>query len=117
MREIAFVLCEDALTSDPQDVGLQCWSTTLDSSGKTAHAYALLRNNQSYNKFVERKLVDKNYGQVSITISDNEASSDEIATEVKWVAHRLVCVVFAEAFLKLCSMHDLKQQKSVKDIW
>lgn len=69
----------DALTSDPQDVGLQSWSTALDSSGQTPHAYALLRNNHSYNRLVERKLADRKYGQVSITISNNEPSLDGIA--------------------------------------
>lgn len=72
----------DALTSDPQDVGLQSWNTSLDSSGQTPHAYALARNNHSYNRLVQRKLADKKYGQVSIAISNNEASLDEIATEV-----------------------------------
>ncbi|KAH9302679.1 hypothetical protein KI387_014262 [Taxus chinensis] len=71
----------DALTSDPQDVGLQSWNTALDSSGQTPYAYALRRNNHSYNRLVERKLSDRKNAQVSITIANVEKPKEELATE------------------------------------
>lgn len=105
----------DALTSDPQDVGLQSWSTALDSSGQTPHAYALLRNNHSYNRLVERKLADKKYGQVSITISNNEASSDEIATGVNG-SHTGLSVLSLQKLPQSCAQCMILSNKRVRRI-
>ncbi|GKV33347.1 hypothetical protein SLEP1_g41869 [Rubroshorea leprosula] len=58
----------DALTNDPQEIGLSCWHSLLDSTGQSAHAYALMRNNHSYNKLVAHKLADKKNGQITIAI-------------------------------------------------
>lgn len=60
----------DALTSDPQEIGLNCWNSLLDSSGLSPYAYALMRNHHSYNRLVARKLADKKNGQVSISIGN-----------------------------------------------
>uniref|UniRef100_A0A0D6QW43 SBP-type domain-containing protein n=1 Tax=Araucaria cunninghamii TaxID=56994 RepID=A0A0D6QW43_ARACU len=72
----------DALTSDPQDMGLHSWNTALDSSGQTPYAYALMRGNHLYNRLVERKLADRKNAQVSITIMNTESASEKSATEV-----------------------------------
>ncbi|KAK2988167.1 hypothetical protein RJ640_020649 [Escallonia rubra] len=58
----------DTLTSDPQQIGLHCWSSLLDANGLSPYACALMRNNHSYNSLVARKLVDKRNGQVSVSI-------------------------------------------------
>ncbi|KAL5780952.1 hypothetical protein ACOSQ2_011689 [Xanthoceras sorbifolium] len=58
----------DTLTNDPQEIGLSCWSSLLDANGQSPYSYAVMRNNHSYNKLVERKLADKRNGQVSVTI-------------------------------------------------
>lgn len=71
----------DALTSDPQNVGLQSWNTVLDASGQTPYAYALMRNNHSYNRLVERKLSDRRNSQVSITVTNLETPKKEFAAE------------------------------------
>lgn len=59
----------DALTNDPQKIGLQAWTTALDANQQTPHSYALMRNNHTYNRLVEKKLTDQRRAQVSITIS------------------------------------------------
>ncbi|KZV23612.1 squamosa promoter-binding-like protein 14 [Dorcoceras hygrometricum] len=61
----------DALTSDPKEIGLDCWNSLLDSNGFSPYAYALMRNNNSYNSLVAQKYAKRKMGQVSISI-DNE---------------------------------------------
>ncbi|KAK6160888.1 hypothetical protein DH2020_004269 [Rehmannia glutinosa] len=60
----------DALTSDPKEVGLQSWNSVLDANGLSPYAYALMRNNRSYNALVARKLSDRENGQISVSIKD-----------------------------------------------
>ncbi|KAK6939166.1 SBP domain [Dillenia turbinata] len=60
----------DALTSDPQEIGLQCWNSLLDANGQSPHAYALMRSNDSYNSMVARKLADRKNAQISLSIED-----------------------------------------------
>lgn len=57
----------DALTNDPQEIGLSCWASALDDSGHTPSMYASSRNN-AYNMLVSRKLADKRNSRVSIMI-------------------------------------------------
>ncbi|XP_052201898.1 squamosa promoter-binding-like protein 14 [Diospyros lotus] len=58
----------DALTSDPQEIGLHCWNSLLDANGRSPHAYALMRNHHSYNRLVARKLADRRNGQLSVSM-------------------------------------------------
>ncbi|XP_058069804.1 squamosa promoter-binding-like protein 14 isoform X2 [Magnolia sinica] len=67
----------DALTNDPQEVGLKCWSSLLDVSGHSPHAYALMRNNHSYNRVVARKVADRRNRQVSIPITNADISLEQ----------------------------------------
>ncbi|KAL2505924.1 Squamosa promoter-binding-like protein 14 [Abeliophyllum distichum] len=60
----------DALTSDPQEIGLHCWKSVLDANGLSPYAYALMRNNHSYNTLVAQKLADKKNVQVSVSIGN-----------------------------------------------
>ncbi|CAK9183441.1 unnamed protein product [Ilex paraguariensis] len=60
----------DALTSDPQEIGLRCWDSLVDVNGLSPYAYALMRSNHSYNRLVARKLADKKSCQVSISIEN-----------------------------------------------
>ncbi|KAL2232157.1 squamosa promoter-binding-like protein 14 [Sesamum indicum] len=60
----------DALTSDPQEMGLQSWNSVLDANGLSPYAYALMRNNHSYNALVARKLADRNNCQISVSVND-----------------------------------------------
>ncbi|XP_039026598.1 squamosa promoter-binding-like protein 14 [Hibiscus syriacus] len=60
----------DVLTNDPQEIGLNCWNSLLDANGQSPYAYAMMRNNHSYNKLVAGKYADRKNGQVSLTISD-----------------------------------------------
>ncbi|KAL2529791.1 Squamosa promoter-binding-like protein 16 [Forsythia ovata] len=60
----------DALTSDPQEIGLHCWKSVLDANGLSPYAYALMRNNHSYNTLVTQKLADKKNVQVSVSIGN-----------------------------------------------
>ncbi|XP_057469611.1 squamosa promoter-binding-like protein 14 [Actinidia eriantha] len=59
----------DALTGDPQEIGLHCWNSLLDANGLSPYAYALMRNNHSYNRLVARKLADRKNGQVSVSVA------------------------------------------------
>lgn len=58
----------DALTNDPQEIGLSCWNSILDASGHSPYSYAFMKNNHSYNKLVARKLADRRNGQVTIPV-------------------------------------------------
>lgn len=69
----------DALTNDPQEIGMNCWSTILDESGQSPCTYALQRNNHHYNQLVSRKLTDRKNGQVSINVGN------EILMDKSWV--------------------------------
>ncbi|KAL3618413.1 SBP domain [Castilleja foliolosa] len=60
----------DALTNDPKEVGMHSWNSVLDANGLSPYAYALMRNNHSYNALVARKLADKKNGQISVPIND-----------------------------------------------
>ncbi|KAG8087937.1 hypothetical protein GUJ93_ZPchr0010g10912 [Zizania palustris] len=54
----------DALTDDPQQIGLSCWHSVIDDNGQSPETYAKLRNNNSYNELVAQKLVDKKNNQI-----------------------------------------------------
>ncbi|RRT81118.1 hypothetical protein B296_00022571 [Ensete ventricosum] len=66
----------DALTNDPQEIGLKCWDSLLDDNDQSPFMYAMLRNNLSYNRLVERKLADRANGQVTIQVEGGEISTD-----------------------------------------
>ncbi|KAF5740997.1 Squamosa promoter binding protein-like 14 [Tripterygium wilfordii] len=68
----------DALTDDPQELGLSCWDSLLDSNGQSPSGYARLRNNQSYNKLVAHKLADRRNGQVSMTVGDETEQTGSV---------------------------------------
>ncbi|KAF2312025.1 hypothetical protein GH714_027783 [Hevea brasiliensis] len=61
----------DALTNDPQEIGLSCWNSLLDPNCQSPHAYAIVTNNQSYNTLVEHKLANRRNGKVSVTIGND----------------------------------------------
>lgn len=58
----------DSLTNDPLKIGLNCWKSLLDVNGQSPYAYAMSRNNHSYNRLVAKKLGDRRNGQVSVSI-------------------------------------------------
>lgn len=60
----------DSLTNDPNEVGLLSWNSSLDANGLSPFVYATMRNNNSYNTLVARKLADRIAGQVSVHISN-----------------------------------------------
>ncbi|XP_071734007.1 squamosa promoter-binding-like protein 14 isoform X2 [Rutidosis leptorrhynchoides] len=60
----------DALTNDPQEIGLLSWNSCLDANGLSPYAYASMRDDNSYNTLVARKLADRIAGQVSVRISN-----------------------------------------------
>ncbi|GER39303.1 squamosa promoter-binding protein [Striga asiatica] len=60
----------DALTNDPQAIGLHSWNSVLDANGLSPYAYASMRNNHSYNDLVARKLAEVENGQISVSITD-----------------------------------------------
>ncbi|KAK8964372.1 Squamosa promoter-binding-like protein 15 [Platanthera guangdongensis] len=64
----------DALTNDPQEIGLSCWASALDDSGHTPWMYASSTNN-AYNMLVSRKLADKRNSRVSIMIRYEDTST------------------------------------------
>ncbi|KAK4781867.1 hypothetical protein SAY86_015969 [Trapa natans] len=66
----------NALTNDPQEIGLNSWSTLLDGSWQTPGSYAAMRNNSSYNELVAGKLTDRRNGQVSLSIRGSETTTE-----------------------------------------
>lgn len=58
----------DALTDDPQEIGLRSWHSLLDETGHSPHAYASMRNNHAYNSLIARKHADRENSQVSVSI-------------------------------------------------
>lgn len=60
----------DALTNDPNEVGLLSWNSSLDANGLSPFVYATMRNNNSYNTLVAQKLANRIAGQVSVHISN-----------------------------------------------
>ncbi|XP_039130265.1 squamosa promoter-binding-like protein 15 [Dioscorea cayenensis subsp. rotundata] len=66
----------DALTNDPQEIGLNCWNSIWDDKGQSPCTYASMRHNHSYNSLVARKLADKEKGQVSIAVQNGDLSSN-----------------------------------------
>ncbi|XP_014520750.1 squamosa promoter-binding-like protein 14 [Vigna radiata var. radiata] len=71
----------DSLTSDPQEIGLKCWESLVDANGQTPHAYAMMRNNNSYNVLVARKLADRRRAEISVTI-ENEVEQASLRVEL-----------------------------------
>lgn len=63
----------DALTNDPQGVGLPSWKCIVDDGGQSPHDYASLRNYHTYNKLVEGKVQNRRN-------SGNEGSSNVVIT-------------------------------------
>lgn len=56
-------------------IGLNCWNNLLDANRQSPHAYALMTNNQSYNKLVTSKLAHRRKDQVTVTI-ENDTSTE-----------------------------------------
>ncbi|XP_042508479.1 squamosa promoter-binding-like protein 15 [Macadamia integrifolia] len=69
----------DALTNDPQKIGLSCWASLLDASGQSPYAYASMTNHHSYNKLVARKVIDRKHGQVTVMVGD------EMSLDQSWI--------------------------------
>ncbi|KAG9456593.1 hypothetical protein H6P81_001101 [Aristolochia fimbriata] len=67
----------DTLTNDPQEIGLNCWTSLLDASGQSPYMYASARNHHSYNRLVARKIADRKNGQISIVVADTHNSLDQ----------------------------------------
>ncbi|KAF7108428.1 hypothetical protein CFC21_108912 [Triticum aestivum] len=67
----------DALTDDPQQIGLSCWHSVLDDEGLSPEVYATFRNNGSYNELVTRKLMDRKNSQVTIVLNKGEIHMDQ----------------------------------------
>ncbi|CAO2202509.1 unnamed protein product [Urochloa humidicola] len=68
----------DALTDDPQQIGLNCWQSVLDDDGQSPETYAKLRNHNSYNELVAQKLVDWKNSQVTIMVDEVDGQSGKV---------------------------------------
>jgi len=53
----------------------------VDENGQTPHAYAIMRNNHSYNMLVARKRSDRQRSEVSVRI-DNEIEQPSLGIEL-----------------------------------
>ncbi|XP_030446783.1 squamosa promoter-binding-like protein 14 isoform X1 [Syzygium oleosum] len=72
----------DALTNDPQEIGLNGWNSLLDANGQSPYSYAVMKNNHSYNELVSCKLADRKNSQISVIIrSEMEQSQPSVAQE------------------------------------
>ncbi|KAG6699737.1 hypothetical protein I3842_08G079800 [Carya illinoinensis] len=95
----------DALTSDPLEIGLNCWNSLLDAIGQSPYDYAMIRHNHSYNKLVARKLTDRENGQVSVMVmSEIEQArlamepEHQISTQVKQLRSCARCAVVGRKY-------------------
>ncbi|TKY69131.1 Squamosa promoter-binding protein 14 [Spatholobus suberectus] len=79
----------DSLTSDPQEIGLKCWESLVDANRQTPHAYAMMRNNDSYNVLVACKLAERRRGEISVTI-ENEIEQSSVRVQLKQKQSNLV---------------------------
>ncbi|KAL6661791.1 hypothetical protein ACP70R_001175 [Stipagrostis hirtigluma subsp. patula] len=70
----------DALTDDPQQIGLSCWQSALDDDGQSPETYAKLRNHNSYIELVAQKLVDRRNSQISIMINKDDIHMDQLGS-------------------------------------
>ncbi|KAG8377185.1 hypothetical protein BUALT_Bualt08G0001800 [Buddleja alternifolia] len=78
----------DALTSDPQEIGLNSWNSILDANGLSPYAYAVMRNNHLYNALIARKLADRKNSQVSVSIENEvEQFQVEMDKDNKTISH------------------------------
>ncbi|XP_047319938.1 squamosa promoter-binding-like protein 15 [Impatiens glandulifera] len=78
----------DALTSDPQEIGLRNWNTLLDNTGQSPSSYASMRNNHSYNSLVSQKQIDRNNNQVSLSI-ETESDPQHITNQNREFRRRI----------------------------
>ncbi|KAK1407780.1 hypothetical protein QVD17_39407 [Tagetes erecta] len=69
----------DALTNDPQLVGLEAWRNSRDSSGLTPYDYASLRGHYNYIHLVQRKMNRKrsDKGHVAVDIPPHKVAGFE----------------------------------------
>ncbi|EEF52933.1 Squamosa promoter-binding protein, putative [Ricinus communis] len=65
----------DALTNDPQEIGLSCWNSLVDANHQSPYDYATMTDNHSYNKLVAHKHADRRNGQVSVRIGNEIVQS------------------------------------------
>ncbi|KAF9602863.1 hypothetical protein IFM89_031809 [Coptis chinensis] len=72
----------DALTNDPQQIGLKCWHSLPDASGQSPYDYALARRNHFYNRLVDQKVTDRKQGQVSILVGNEALDQSWISRQV-----------------------------------
>ncbi|XP_078439581.1 squamosa promoter-binding-like protein 15 [Wolffia australiana] len=98
----------DALTDDPQEIGLESWSSSIDEDGKPPYYYALMRNNQSYNRLVDRKL-DRRRGQLSIAVHSVDSISQELPPSVERVIPEITSL---RAIYSHCSFLERRTIKS-----
>lgn len=47
---------------------MQSWNSALDANGLSPYAYALMRNNHSYNDLVARRAAERRNGEVHLSI-------------------------------------------------
>ncbi|XP_030527121.2 LOW QUALITY PROTEIN: squamosa promoter-binding-like protein 14 [Rhodamnia argentea] len=72
----------NALTNDPQEIGLNSWNSLLDANGQSPYSYAVMRNNLSYNELVSCKLADRKNSQISVIIGNEmEESQPSVVQE------------------------------------
>lgn len=72
-------------------IGLNSWSTLLDANGQSAHTYAAMRNNHSYNELVACKLSDRRNGQISLSVGGLEIVEQDNSRGLESVRQRSSC--------------------------
>ncbi|PKA51085.1 Squamosa promoter-binding-like protein 14 [Apostasia shenzhenica] len=92
----------DALTNDPQEIGLNSWASLLDGSGQSPSIYASAGNHHSYNLLIARKLLDRKNHQLSITIGQGMKSIGK-----SWLKHESTLTgTTAEKSCAQCALAD-----------
>ncbi|GAA0141706.1 hypothetical protein LIER_02788 [Lithospermum erythrorhizon] len=100
----------DSLTNDPQEIGMRSWNSTLDSTGLSPYAYALLRNNHSYNDLVAQKLADTENGQISLSIHN-----ELVPLELEKVQNKKKLIEFKQV-LNSCSKCAIAAARSSRRV-
>lgn len=97
---------------ESSQIGLSCWSSSVDDDGQSPHSYASMRNNLSYNRLITRKIADRRNGQFSITVDPEEeinpekpSSSMETVTPKPWSLQ----MIYSQ-----CSILEMRRIKSTQ---
>nr|XP_043638734.1 squamosa promoter-binding-like protein 1 [Erigeron canadensis] len=95
----------DALTNDPQQVGLEAWRSSRDGTGLTPYDYASLRGHYNYIHLVQRKINKKRSEKGHVVL---DMPPEEPSRKVAGFETEKAVVVTPVVFQKSCGQCERK---------